>query len=155
MNGTEVFQVLVARFGESKVLGHEALLSEAVTIAPESLREVSEFLRDDDALGFDFLRAVTGVDRKDCIEVVYQLYSYSLRHGIAVKVKLDREAPVVDSVHDIWPTANWHERETFDLFGVTFSGHPDLRRLLLPEDWEGYPLRKDYKFPTSYRGMPV
>lgn len=155
MNGTEIYQKLVARFGESKVLGHEALLSEAIRVAPESLRDVSKFLRDDETLGLDFLRAITGIDRKDAIEVVYQLFSYPQRHGIALKVRLDRDAPVVASVSDIWPAANWHEREAFDLLGVTFSGHPNLKRLLLPEDWVGHPFRKDYERPAHYHGIPT
>jgi NADH-quinone oxidoreductase subunit C len=87
------------------------------------------------------------------IEVVYHLFSYSQRHGFAVKVTLGRDAPAVASLTSLWDSAEWLEREQYDLLGVKFEGHPDLRRLLLPEDWQGHPLRKDYQQAPEYRGM--
>ena len=96
-----------------------------------------------------------GADYKDRIEVVYVLYSMKHHHRYTLKCRLPREAPSVHSVEAVWGVANWHEREAYDMFGINFEGHSDLRRILCPDDWEGYPLRKDYKFPKSYREMPV
>ena len=100
---------------------------------------------------YDYLVFVTAVDypEKKIIELVYFLRSVSNKNSIMLKVELDRESPKIASVAGIWPAADWHEREVFDLFGVTFIGHPDLRRILLPEDWDGYPLRKDYSKPKT------
>ncbi|MBI5525792.1 MAG: NADH-quinone oxidoreductase subunit C, partial [Deltaproteobacteria bacterium] len=96
-----------------------------------------------------------GTDMKDSIHVAYVVTSYKLKRQFVLKVKLDREKPVVDTVESVWLAANWHERETYDLLGVQFAGHPDLRRLLLPDDWVGYPLRKDYAEQPEYHGMPT
>jgi NADH-quinone oxidoreductase subunit C len=89
------------------------------------------------------------------IEVIYNLYSIPFNHHLTLKVAVNRELPEVDSVEDIWKTANWHEREGYDMFGVTFKGHPDLRRILMPGDWEGFPLRKDYKHQEYYRDIKI
>jgi NADH-quinone oxidoreductase subunit D len=155
VNGAEIHQVLAGRFGPGITAWQPDLLEPAVTVEPGRLHEVCAFLRDDDAMRFDFLRCLTGTDRKDALEVVYHLYSYPLRQPIALKVELDRERPTVDSVQDLWPTANWQEREAFDLLGTTFAGHPSLERLLLPTDWVGHPLRKDYVRPEQYHGIPT
>jgi NADH-quinone oxidoreductase subunit D len=155
MNGSEIHEFLRARFGESVVGPRQEHLSEAIEITPGALHAVCAVLRDDDRLHFDFLRAVTGVDKKDAIEVVYHLFSYPQRHAIALKSRLDRDQPSIESVSDLWAAANWHERETFDLVGIRFTGHPALKRLLLPEDWEGHPLRKDYAQPPEYHGIPT
>jgi NADH-quinone oxidoreductase subunit C len=87
--------------------------------------------------------------------VVYHCYSMTKRHKICLKVDVPVAAPEIPSVASIWPTANWHEREAYDMFGVVFTGHPDLRRILCPEDWDGFPLRKDFKVPEFYQGMKV
>jgi NADH-quinone oxidoreductase subunit C len=111
------------------------------------LREACVLLRDDPACPFNYLSDVTCVDwypSTPRFEVVYHLLSISRKERVRLKVRLDDESPVVDSVTSVWPAANYFEREVFDLFGVRFSGHPYLRRLLMPEDWEGHPLRKDY-----------
>ena len=118
-----------------------------VTVTREKLRRVCDFLRSDPALQFSFLSDVTGVDRfpvEPRFELNYHLLSIPHRMRVRVKARVSGQDPVVESVTSIWPTANWHEREIFDLFGVRFEGHPDLTRILLPEDWEGHPLRKDY-----------
>jgi NADH-quinone oxidoreductase subunit C len=97
-------------------------------------------------LGFDRLGMVTAVDRGDGrLLLVYRLTSRTLRAAIFLKAEVDIDSPVVESVTDLWPAANWQEREVYDLFGVEFTGHPDLRRIVLPEDWVGHPLRKDYE----------
>jgi NADH-quinone oxidoreductase subunit C len=112
-----------------------------------ALRETCQLLRDDPACPFNFLADVTCVDwypSDPRFEVVYHLLSISKKERVRLKVRLSEESPVVDSVTSVWPGANYFEREVFDLFGVRFTGHPYLRRLLMPEDWEGHPLRKDY-----------
>jgi NADH-quinone oxidoreductase subunit C len=87
------------------------------------------------------------------IEVVYHLLSYRHRHAFVLKVEAARAAPVIPTVEVVWKAANWHEREVYDLFGVDFPGHPDLRRILLPDDWVGHPLRKDYQEAGGYHGI--
>ncbi|KAF0244618.1 MAG: NADH-quinone oxidoreductase subunit, partial [Planctomycetota bacterium] len=122
---------------------------------PEKLPDVMAFLRDDPRTNFDLLHDLSGLDQKDCIEVVYHLNSLPKKHWIVIKVSVPRANGVVPTVAHLWKTAIWHEREAFDLFGMRFSGNPDLRRILLPDDWEGHPLLKDYKVQEFYRGMPV
>ena len=94
--------------------------------------------------GYDMLLCLSCVDCSDCFEIVYNFYSTFKKKSLTVKIKLDREYSEVVSVSSVYPCANWYEREVFDLFGVIFANHPDLQRLLMPEGWEGYPLRKDY-----------
>jgi NADH-quinone oxidoreductase subunit C len=113
----------------------------------EHLRPLAEFLAGDAELAFTYLSDVTGVDRfpiEPRFELNYHLLSISRRDILRLRVRLPGEPAVIETVVPVWPTANWHEREIFDLFGVRFEGHPNLRRMLLPDDWEGYPLRKDY-----------
>jgi NADH-quinone oxidoreductase subunit C len=118
-----------------------------VVVSREHLRPLAEFLRSDAEFAFTYLSDVTGVDRfpiEPRFELNYHLLSLKRREIIRLRVRLPGDNPVIESVVPVWPTANWHEREIFDLFGIRFEGHPDLRRMLLPDDWEGYPLRKDY-----------
>jgi NADH-quinone oxidoreductase subunit C len=115
--------------------------------------EVCRYLRDDPETAFDCLSNQTGVDYKDRIEVVYHLFSYKHHHGCVLKVRLSRDNSVLATVETIWNAANWMEREIFDLLGVTFLGHSDMRRILMPEDWPGYPLRKDFVEPQEYHGI--
>jgi NADH-quinone oxidoreductase subunit C len=102
-------------------------------------------------LGFDRLSMVTAVDRPTHLELVYRLYSRSMTAALFIKCNVDRDTPRVCSLVALWPAALWQEREAFDMFGIDFEGHPDLRRILLPDDWEGHPLRKDYKDETVIR----
>jgi NADH-quinone oxidoreductase subunit C len=124
-----------------------------VVVEPRSIAEVCLFLRDDPETALDCLSNETGVDYKDRIEIVYHLFSYKHRHGCVLKVKLPRDSPLVATVEGIWNAANWMEREIFDLLGVTFEGHSDMRRILMPEDWPGHPLRKDFVEPQEYHGI--
>lgn len=126
-------------------------------VAPAQIEEVCERLRDDPDLSCDYLECITGVDypKEDKIAVVYHVYSYSKKHRVVLKCFLDRASPSLPTVVNAWSTANWQERECFDLLGVIFEGHPDLRRLLLPDDWEGHPLRKDYTEKPDYHGIPT
>jgi NADH-quinone oxidoreductase subunit C len=122
--------------------------NELTLVIPRAhLRKAADFLRSDPQLGFTFLSDVTGVDRfpvEPRFELNYHLMSLSRRERLRLKVRVSSDDPVVESVTPVWEGANWHEREVFDLLGVRFEGHPDLRRILLPENWEGHPLRKDY-----------
>lgn len=124
-------------------------------VAADKLLEASRFLRDTADLDFDYLACQGGADDGTNLWSIYHLYSIRRNHRAVLKVKLDRESPSVASVCAIWPGANWHERETYDMYGIQFEGHPDHRRILLPEDWPGYPLRKDYDFPDHYQGIPL
>lgn len=121
-----------------------------VWVQAGGLRRVAEFLRDEAGLGFNYLSDVTAVDHypnEPRFETVYHLYSLENNQRVRLKVRLPGDDPRVDSMVPVWPAANAFEREVFDLFGVYFEGHPYLVRILMPEDWEGYPLRKDY--PTE------
>ena len=121
---------------------------ETTVIVPrEYLRRAADYLASEPSLRFSFLSDITTVDRfpvEPRFEVNYHLLSIDRRERLRLKVRLPGNDPTVLSVVSVWPTANWHERENFDLFGIRFEGHPDLRRILMPDDWEGYPLRKDY-----------
>ena len=120
-----------------------------------NLKEVCLALRDDGALKFSVLSDLTAVDLPtgNVIQVVYHLYSYEPPQQIVIKADVDRDEPRIVTVEDVWKVANWFEREVFDLFGVLFEGHSDLRRILLPEDWVGYPLRKDFVEQEEYDGI--
>ncbi|HZR79729.1 MAG TPA: NADH-quinone oxidoreductase subunit C [Candidatus Binatia bacterium] len=126
-----------------------------VQVQAPLVAEVGRFLRDDPDLAFDCLSNLSGVDRKaaDEIEVWYHLMSYRHRHQIALVAATPRPDPVMPTVSHLWPIANWLERECFDLLGVSFTEHPDLRRILMPEDWVGHPLRKDFVEPDEYHGI--
>ncbi|MEC9032164.1 MAG: NADH-quinone oxidoreductase subunit C [Planctomycetota bacterium] len=129
-----------------------------VVVKAEQWGETAQLCRDDSRLGFDLLSCISGVDypeREDGpeIEVIYHLDSTVNHHGITIKVKLPRSDPRVASVEKIWQTADWHERETYDLVGVVFEGHHNLVRILCAEDWVGHPLRKDYEPPDSFHGI--
>lgn len=119
------------------------------------LLDVARFLRDTPELDFDYLGSLGGIDDLQNLWTVIHLYSIRRNHRVVLKVKHDRNDPKVDSLCGVWPTANWHERESYDLYGIRYEGHPDLRRILLPEDWPGYPMRKDYDFPEHYQGIPL
>jgi NADH-quinone oxidoreductase subunit C len=131
----------------------------SVTVKRERIIEICRYLYEDPDIHTNYLSDLCGVDypgRRFRFEVVYNLYSLKYRHRIRIKALIPESDPSIDSVVPIWSGADWHERETCDMFGIVFNGHPDLRRILMPEDWEGYPLRKDYplKGPEGweYRG---
>jgi NADH-quinone oxidoreductase subunit C len=120
-----------------------------VNIAPGGWKDFARALRHAPGLSFDYLFCVTGVDWRTHFTMVYHLTSTVHRHLLVVKARLDHSDPVIDTVSDIWRTAEFHEREVYDLFGVIFTGHPDLRRLFMSDDWKGWPLRKDYEDPIN------
>ena len=118
-----------------------------LVLPPEQLLRAAQLLQAEPGLQFDFLSDISAVDRfpiEPRFEMNYHLLSIPLRQTLRLRVWLPGKEPVVSTVIPVWPTANWHEREIFDLFGIRFEGHPDLHRILMPDDWEGYPLRKDY-----------
>jgi NADH-quinone oxidoreductase subunit C len=154
LDTTAIHALLAARFpGPGLTLIHKR--RPAVRVPPAQLVAVRRCFASDPTLAFDCLSNQTGVDypKRDEIEVVYHLFSYRHRHALVVKVGVPRDNPRLATVSTIWRTAIWQEREIFDLLGVVFSDHPDLRRILLPEDWVGHPLRKDYVEPTEYHGI--
>ncbi|MEM7297855.1 MAG: NADH-quinone oxidoreductase subunit C [Bacteroidota bacterium] len=143
----------------------DAIVGEVVDSTPPTLKirpnqivSVCEHLHSNDKTYFDSLSCLTGIDNgseKNTLEVVYNLYSIPYDLDLSLSVELERDNPQVDSVSSVWRGANWHEREAYDLLGIKFKNHPDLRRILLPEDWEGYPLRKDYEEPETYHKVKV
>jgi NADH-quinone oxidoreductase subunit C len=173
MSGPAFLDRLKAKFPNAITGSNLAAIDPWIEVAPEGLVDVCLFLRDEPDLRFNFLNCVSGVDYleidpkkaakadfKPHTEVVYHLWSIPHKTSLVLKVMLPRwqddspgELPEVPTVSGVWSTANWHEREVYDLSGVMFTGHPDLRRILCPEDWEGHPLRKDYEMPLEYHGI--
>lgn len=173
MAPADIIAILEGRFGPAIAGKKLDAIDPFVTVDVSHLVEICTFLRDDPRLRFDLLNCVSGVDYLETdpkkvakagyephLEVVYHMTSFAHRHRFVLKVMLPRwkdgvegKLPEVPTVSHIWPAADWHERETFDLCGIMFPGHPDLRRILLAEDWEGHPLRKDYEYPLEYHGI--
>ena len=173
MKATEIVQLLESRFGGKIKSKNVEAIDPFVVVEPSALIEVCRFLRDDELFRFDILNCISGVDYfepdpkkapkagfEPHTEVVYHLSSFKQEHRFVVKVILPRwkddkpgELPEVPSVTSVWRAADWHEREVYDLSGIWFTGHPDLTRILLSEDWVGHPLRKDYEFPLEYHGI--
>jgi len=117
---------------------------------------VLKFLKNHEALKFDNIVCISGVDYKDHLEIVYHFHSYTHLHKTVIKTSLpDRENAAINTVSHLWKGANWLEREIFDMYGIKFNHHPDMRRILNPDDWVGYPLKKDYKFPETFHGIKV
>ena len=174
MTAEEIHSLLVEKFGSQRITALKADACDPwIEVAQEAIAEVAVFLHDDPRLRFDHLNDLCGVDyfepdekkaakfaHEPHLEVVYHLSSFTLRHMIVLKVRLPRwnsgapgQLPQVSTVSHVWAIADWHEREAFDLVGIEFVGHPNLRRILCPEDWVGHPLRKDYEFPLEYHGI--
>jgi len=131
-----------------------------VSVKREKIVEICRYLYEDDDIRMNYLADLCGVDypeRKYRFEVVYNLYSLKYNHRLIVKALIPESDPCINSVVPVWKGANWHEREACDMYGIVFNGHPDLRRILMPDDWEGFPLRKDYplkgKEGSEYRGF--
>ena len=152
MDGAAILARLGTRLGGRVLETHAHCGDHTAVVAREGLLDALAFCRDDAALAFDLLVDVTAVDylrfpgREDGprFEVVYHLYSVAHNHRVRVKVPVEQDDPVVPTATGLWPIANWLEREVWDMFGIRFEGHPDLRRLLMYEEFEGHPLRKDY-----------
>ena len=151
MNLKEIFDAI------SPLDGIELNLeSEVILVSSASLLAVAEKFKNDADLDFDFLMCITALDDGDSksFTVAYNFYSNRNKHSVEVRVSVVDDKDVA-SLSGIWKTADWHEREAYDMMGIIFSGHPELKRILLPEDWEGYPLRKNYKVADYYHGVPI
>ena len=159
MDAPSLHQKLKDEFGEQVLHFEEKALQPWVVVQAEAMAAVAAFCKSDPELSFDNLMCLSVVDYpKEApprMEVVYHLFSYRHRHVLVLKVHCPREDAHVPTVEKVWGVANWHEREGYDMFGVVFDGHSDLRRILLPDDWEGHPLRKDWVDPDFYNGMHV
>lgn len=156
MKAQEILNRLKAEFGEDILSLTEEGISDAfITVKSENILDIMLFLRDETDLLFNYLSCLSGVDTKDNLQVVYNLYSVNHKHEIVIKVDLPKDNPKLHTVEKVWLSADWHERETFDMYGIVFEGHHNLIRILSPYDWEGHPLRKDYKEPEFYHGIKV
>jgi NADH-quinone oxidoreductase subunit C len=173
MSGQSFVDQLKGKFDDAIVGADFENIDPWIEVAPDGIVEVARYLRDEPSLAFDYLSCISGVDYfyadekkaakagwEPHTEVVYHLFSMKHKHSLVLKVILPRwkddqpgQIPELPSVTEVWSTADWHEREVFDLSGVHFTGHPNLRRILCPEDWVGHPLRKDYEMPLEYHGI--
>ncbi len=150
MTRNEILKALQGKFPE-RVFEADPENEHGILLSAGDIPEIAAFLKSGPSLDFDYLFFLTAVDRPPVIEVIYSLYSMKNRHHVFLKTSLNRDDPALDSVTSSWPAADWHEREVYDLFGVRFNGHPDLRRILLPDDWEGHPMRRDFTHPNLIR----
>jgi NADH-quinone oxidoreductase subunit C len=173
MSGQNILDRLKTRFGDQITGANLTAIDPWIEVSPDGIVDVCRFLRDDPELRLDMLNCISGVDYfepdpkkaakvdwQSHMEVVYHLSSTVKKHTLVLKVMLPRwkddvpgQLPELPTVSDVWATADWHEREVYDLSGVEFVGHPDPRRILCPEDWVGHPLRRDYEMPLEYHGI--
>lgn len=168
----EIFQVLKDKFGDSVIELNTQFMEPYILVNPFEVDKISLFLRDNPPFGFDSLMNLSGVDEADGekktdengnniisggnLSVYYHLDSVKVGHKATLKAVTPKQKPEVVSVTEVWKTADWHEREAYDMFGIVFINHPDLRRILMPYDWEdSYPLRKDFTLPEFYQGMKI
>lgn len=147
MDASVTIKKLIERFPDSILETHSHRGDDTAVVRKEDISEICTFLRDDEALLYNFMMDLTAVDylgREPRFEVVYHLYSLKCNRRVRIKARVSESDCSIDSIVSIWQAADWFEREVFDLYGITFKGHPDLRRILLYEGFEGHPLRKDY-----------
>jgi NADH-quinone oxidoreductase subunit C len=164
MSFEDIKLLLTDKFGADVLIGEETGgLQPALLINPDNIIEVCLELRNNQKTYFDFLACLTGVDygtEANRFGVVYHLSSIPYQSQLTLKISKEHDRngddlPTFKSINSVYRTADWHEREAYDLTGIFFEGHPDLRRILLPDDWEGYPLRKDYKTAEYYKGIKI
>ncbi len=152
----EIFEILTQQFGEDHIIhGSGEVGEQFITISATKLADAAKFLRDDDRTGLDVLMCLSGVhyQKDEEFGVTYHTYSTENKHKLTFKVRVPEAEPFVPSLESVWKTADWHEREAYDMFGIIFDNHPNHTRILCPEDWEGYPLRKDYVQQEFYHGI--
>ena len=164
MNLADIKSILIEKFGEGVTVGEETTgLQPALLIDPDRIADVCLELRDNPKTYFDFLSCLSGIDygaEANRFGVVYHLASIPYQTQLTLKVSKENnrdleDLPSFPTISSVYRAADWHEREAFDMEGIFFEGHPDLRRILLPDDWEGYPLRKDYKTAEYYKGIKI
>ena len=142
-----VLETLVGKFGDDIVATHSDFGDDTALVRRERIVEICTFLRDDPGLRFDFAMDLTGVDylgEEPRFEVVYHLYSLEKKHRVRIKTRVPEEDPAIDSVIPVWAGMDWYEREAYDMYGIVFRNHPNLKRILMYESFVGHPLRKDY-----------
>jgi NADH-quinone oxidoreductase subunit C len=147
LTNEKVLEKLTAKFGDSVFESNEFRGELTVVIPKDRIVEVCRFLKEENELGFDLLADMCGIDMNTPSKrfgVIYNLYSLANKHRIRLKIFTEEENPKVPTVTGVWGTANWHEREAFDMFGIIFEGHPDLRRIYMPDEFAYHPLRKDF-----------
>jgi NADH-quinone oxidoreductase subunit C len=164
MSIAEIKSLLIDKFGEGVVIGEETTgLQPALLINPDQIADVCLELRDNPQTYFDFLSCLSGVDygvEAGRFGIVYHLASIPYQTQLTLKISKENgrdleDLPSFPTISSVYRSADWHEREAFDMEGIFFEGHPDLRRILLPDDWDGYPLRKDYKTAEYYKGIKI
>ena len=152
----DIYKKLKLEFDESIIqCNDQQPVDPFILVSPDKLFDICHTLRDNEEFLFDYLMSISGMDLEENLGVVYHLYSMKLKHKLVLKVTAPKTDPKVPSVEMIWKTADWHEREAYDLMGVIFEGHHNLIRILCPYDWEGHPLRKDYVAPETYHNMKI
>lgn len=161
MSFEEIKQLIISHIGSEVIIeANETALQPYLQIQTDKIAEVGRLLHEN---GFDHLACITGIDNGTTLgtmEVIYHLYAILHATSLTLKIKIIRNSqneamPTVPTLSAVWRSADWHEREVYDLFGIAFDGHLDMRRILLPADWQGFPLRKDYEAQTLYRGIKV
>ncbi len=185
MEQKAIYELLAEHLGAAALGFTEEGVEAYADIEPAKIADAAAFLKDDERLQFNQLMCLSGIDWDGLDEngkgksvailgytdegqpetsdhisvgdfgVAYHLYSHNLKHKFTMRVRVTREVAAVPTVINVWTTAGWHEREAWDLVGIRFEGHPDLRRMLLDDDWEGHPLRKDYQMPSMYQTVPM
>ena len=130
--------------------------SDALLVDVNSWIEIARFIKSDTKMNFDYLMSITSYDLGESLTfgIAYNFYSTTLKHYLEIRIEIEDNIEI-ESIAMLWRTADWHEREVYDLMGIKFKNHPNMKRILLPEDWEGHPLRKDYKTPDYYNGIPI
>lgn len=154
----KALKLVTKKFKKSIIDTHDRFGNYTAIVDKAAIRDICLFCREDDKLKFDLMADLTAVDylqRKPRFEVVYNLYSIELKHRLRLRVPIEEGDETIDTVCDIWRAANWAEREVWDMYGIRFDGHPDLRRILMYEEFEGHPLRKDYPIQQSQPRMDL
>jgi NADH-quinone oxidoreductase subunit C len=151
----EIHEILRSRFGDDNVFFHDGTQDPYISVNPEQIQIICMYLRYNPELKFSFFQNLSGVDypETNLMTVVYHIFSMKLNMTCVLKISVSRDFPEIDSIESVWKTAGWFEREAFDLLGIKFLNHSKLERLLLPADWEGHPLRKDYQEGDFYHDM--
>ncbi len=152
----EIYERLKQEFPDVEFALEEIHPDPVIRVPAPEIEKVAKFLCDSEECRFDSLMCLTGVETKEEFQVVYSLYSMKLHHSVTIRCANSLEEGLsVPTVSRVWETAEWHEREAYDFFGIEFIDHPDPRRILLPDDWEGHPLRKNYEAQKEWHGIPL